>query len=81
MLRVAKNAGEPAFAPSVETTLNHTYPIARPLFMYSLGAPTGAMQKYLDWIRSDAGQKVLEEIGYVPLPPAERTPVQTAGKE
>jgi phosphate transport system substrate-binding protein len=81
ILRVAKNTGEPAYAPSVETTLNHTYPIARPLFMYSLGAPTGAMQKYLDWIRSDAGQKVLEEVGYVPLAPAERAAAQAAGKE
>ncbi len=81
MLRVAKSAGEPAYAPSVETTLAKTYPIARPLFMYSLGAPTGAMEKYLDWVRSDAGQKILEEVGYVPLPPAERTLAQAAGKE
>ncbi len=79
MLRVAKSAGETAYPPAVETTLAHTYPIARSLFMYSLGAPTSAIQKYLDWIRADAGQKVLEEIGYVPLPAAERTPAQTPG--
>ncbi|MBE3132737.1 MAG: phosphate ABC transporter substrate-binding protein, partial [Acidobacteria bacterium] len=35
MLRVGRKAGEPFFAPTVENTLNHTYPIARPLFMYT----------------------------------------------
>ena len=69
-LRVAAKAGEPAYAPSVETTLNHTYPIARPLFMYTLGDPTGAVKNYLDWVNSDAGQKIVLKSGYVPLPKA-----------
>jgi phosphate transport system substrate-binding protein len=69
-LRVSKAAGQPAYPPTVETTLNHTYPIARPLFMYTLGEPGGAVKKYLDWVLSDAGQKVVLESGYVPLPKA-----------
>jgi phosphate transport system substrate-binding protein len=69
-LRVARKAGDPAYAPSVETTLNHTYPIARPLFMYTLGDPVGAVKKYLDWLNSDAGQKIVLKSGYVPLPKA-----------
>lgn len=77
MLRVSKTIGETSFAPTVETTLAKTYPIARPLFMYSLGEPTGAMQKYLNWIRSNAGQEVLADVGYVPLPDSS----QVAGKE
>ena len=67
-LRISRKAGEPAYAPSVETTLNHTYPIARPLFMYTLGDPAGEVKKYLDWIDSDAGQKIVLQSGYVPLP-------------
>ncbi len=70
MLRVARKAGEPAFAPTVENTLNHTYPIARPLLMYTLGEPTGEVKKYLDWVHSDAGQKIVRSTGYVPLPQA-----------
>lgn len=77
MLNVSKTNGETSFAPTVETTLAKTYPIARPLFMYALGEPTGAMQDYLNWIRSSAGQKVLVDVGYVPLPDS----LQTAGKE
>jgi phosphate transport system substrate-binding protein len=68
MLAIAKNAGEPAVLPSVGTTLNRTYPVARPLLMYTLGEPTGHVKKYLDWIHSEAGQKIVAESGYVPLP-------------
>jgi phosphate transport system substrate-binding protein len=67
-LRIAKKAGERFFAPTVENTLNHTYPIARPLFMYTLGEPTGPVKKYLAWVRSEAGQKIVVQSGYVPLP-------------
>ncbi len=67
MLKVCKKAGETAYEPTVENTLNFTYPIARPLLMYTLGEPAAAVQKYLDWIHSTAGQNVVKETGYVPL--------------
>ncbi len=67
-LRIAKKAGDKAFAPTVETALNHTYPIARPLLMYTIGEPSGETKKYLDWIHTAAGQKIVEQTGYVPLP-------------
>lgn len=52
--------------PSVETAIDRSYPIARPLFMYTNGAPTGAVKEYLDWILSDEGQCILLEKGYAP---------------
>ena len=70
VLRVGRKKGEKAYAPTVENTLNHTYPIARPLLMYTLGEPSGPVKKYLDWILSEAGQKIVTESGYVPLPKA-----------
>jgi phosphate transport system substrate-binding protein len=73
-LRLAKKKGDQAYAPTVETTLNHTYPIARPLFMYTLGEPSGAVKKYMDWIHSEAGQKIVAQSGYVPLPEAGARP-------
>ena len=69
-LRVAKKAGDKAYPPTVETTLDHTYPIARPLFMYTLGDPSGAVRKYIDWVLSPEGQKIVVQSGYVPLPKA-----------
>ena len=68
MLRIARKAGDQFFAPTIENTLNHTYPIARPLFMYTLGEPTGGVKKYLGWIHSEAGQRIVALTGYVPLP-------------
>jgi phosphate transport system substrate-binding protein len=69
-LRVARKAGEKAFAPTVEATISQTYPIARPLLMYTIGEPSGETRKYLDWILSADGQKIVEQSGYVPLPKA-----------
>ncbi len=68
MLRVAKTKGDKAYAPTVENTLNHTYPIARPLYMYTLGEPSGEAKKYIDWVHSEMGQKIVADSGYVPMP-------------
>ena len=73
--------GETAYEPSVETALDGTYPIARPLYMYSLGEPAGEAMKYIQWIYSDVGQKIVETSGYVPLPSKERTMAKKASEE
>jgi phosphate transport system substrate-binding protein len=67
MLRVARKSGEPSIAPSVGSTLDHTYPLARPLFVYTLGTPEGEVKRYVDWMLSPAGQHLVEESGYVPV--------------
>jgi phosphate transport system substrate-binding protein len=71
-LKIAKDIGAAGCEPCVETALDGTYPIARPLYMYSLGEPTGEVKKYLEWIYSDVGQQIVAESGYVPLPEEER---------
>ncbi len=43
------------------------YPIARYLYMYTGFKPKGEIKAYIDWILSPDGQKVVEEVGYVPL--------------
>jgi phosphate transport system substrate-binding protein len=72
MLKVKKTASDPAFEPNAENTLSKKYPIARTLQVYTLGEPKDAIKKYLDWILSDPGQKVVEASGYVPLPQEQR---------
>ena len=67
MLAVATAPGESYYAPNLENVLAKTYPIARPLYMYSLGEPTGKVKVYLDWILSAEGQKIVEKLGFVPL--------------
>jgi phosphate transport system substrate-binding protein len=72
MLKVAPKAGAPAVAPTVAGVHDKTYPMARSLHLYTLGEPQGAVKKYVEWILSDAGQKVVEDSGYVPIPPDQR---------
>ncbi len=67
MLKVAKEAGATPVAPSEQTAVEGSYPIARPLFMYTRGQPTGATKAYLDWILSDAGQRIIADKGYAPV--------------
>lgn len=65
MLKIATEEGKPSYAPTVKNTVDKTYPIARPLFMYTIGEPQGEIKDYLDWCHSKPGQKILEENGYV----------------
>jgi phosphate transport system substrate-binding protein len=53
-------------APSVQAAIDQSYPIARPLFMYTSGQPEGAVKEYMDFILSDVGQCVILEKGYAP---------------
>lgn len=73
MLRVSRRRGQPAVLPSVATTLDQSYPIARPMFMYTPGEPPPHVRRYLDWILSPAGQQIVEQTGYIPLRPAAAT--------
>ena len=66
-VKVSKEKGVTGVEPSVEAAKDGSYPIARPLHIYTLGEPTGAIKDYLDWIRSEEGQKVVLDLGYVPV--------------
>lgn len=52
--------------PAIATAVDGSYPIARPLFMYTAGEPQGAVKEYMDWILSQEGQCVILERGYAP---------------
>ena len=60
-------ADEACVSPSVATASDRSYPIARPLFMYTDGEPQGAIKEYMDWIKSDVGQCILKKKGYAPI--------------
>jgi phosphate transport system substrate-binding protein len=66
---VSQEPGSACVAPFVATAVDGSYPIARPLFMYSSGEPTGAIGDYLNWIKSDEGQCIILEKGYAPANP------------
>ena len=63
---VARDAEGPFVLPSQATVVDGTYPIARPLYFYTAGAPTGVIAAYLDWV-IDEGQHIVSELGFVPI--------------
>lgn len=54
------------------------YPLSRPLRFYFTGEPDPATAAFLAFALSDEGQAIVEEVGFVPLPPASRD--QSAAK-
>ena len=67
MACVTVKEGQACVSPSVATASDQSYPIARPLFMYTNGEPEGAIKAYLDWILSDEGQCIILNKGYAPV--------------
>lgn len=74
MIPVAPRRGAKAILPSIATTLDKSYPISRPMFMYTPGEPPPRVLAFLNWVVSPGGQKIVERIGYIPMPPKEAAP-------
>lgn len=51
--------------PSPKTVNNETYSIARSLYMYTKGEPSGLAKEFLDFILGSEGQDIVEKIGYI----------------
>jgi len=53
--------------PTKEEVLAKKYPYARPNFYYTNGEPTGEAAKFIEFTHSEAGQKVVEKVGFIPV--------------
>ncbi len=71
VVAVAPAVGQPYVLPAIDTVKDGSYPIARDLFIYTIGEPQGAILAYLDWIMGPEGQAIVKELGFVPLQGAE----------
>lgn len=67
MIAIASEEGGAYVLPSIATVNDRSYPIARDLYMYTNGEPTGIVKEYLDWILSDEAQQIVAELGFVPV--------------
>jgi phosphate transport system substrate-binding protein len=66
VIAVSKSANGPFVFPSAQTVKNGSYPIARPLYMYTAGQPEGQIKDYIEWIHN-GGQTLVAKLGFVPL--------------
>jgi phosphate transport system substrate-binding protein len=67
MIAIAEQDGGAYVLPSIETVNDKTYAIARDLYMYTNGQPTGVVKDYLDWILSTEAQQIVADLGFVPV--------------
>ena len=54
--------------PSIASVHGKTYPYARPTFYYTNGEQGGLAKEFLDFTISRAGQKIVTQVGFVPIP-------------
>ncbi|MEA2030907.1 MAG: phosphate ABC transporter substrate-binding protein [candidate division Zixibacteria bacterium] len=64
---VAKDKDDKYVEPSINSVSDGSYPISRDLYWFFDGKPTGEIRKLVNWALSEEGQKIAEEIDYVPL--------------
>ncbi|MCF6354156.1 MAG: PstS family phosphate ABC transporter substrate-binding protein [Candidatus Polarisedimenticolaceae bacterium] len=64
---IAKDAESACVVPSVAAAGDGSYPIARPLYMYTNGEPKGEIKSYMDWIYGEQGQCIIVKKGYAPI--------------
>ena len=52
---------------TVENCISGEYPVLRRLYLLTKETPDGAVKAFIDYCRSEEGQAVVEEQGYIPL--------------
>jgi len=64
---VARDADSEYVTPEVPDIISGRYPISRPLLVYTPSAPTGVVKAFIDFVLSPEGQKIVEEVDFVPI--------------
>lgn len=54
-------------APTTAAVQAKTYPLARPTFLYTDGEPTGETKDFIGFALSPEGQRLVEQVGFVPV--------------
>jgi len=64
---IAKEEKSAYTVPTIDNVVNGTYPISRPLFIYTNGQPQGMVKKFVDFILSAEGQEIVLKTDFVPV--------------
>ncbi|MBI5868247.1 MAG: PstS family phosphate ABC transporter substrate-binding protein [candidate division Zixibacteria bacterium] len=78
VLSVAASDSSGYVEPTEASVASGQYPLARYLYWYCAGAPTGDTKQLVNWVLGDAGQRVVADVGYYPLPKKTGMPEQKA---
>lgn len=76
-VKLKKDDRSPAIPPTQENVVSGTYPISRYLYFYTAGKPTNPVaEEFIRWVVSEAGQAVVKEVEYYPLPESMRQKIE-----
>jgi phosphate transport system substrate-binding protein len=67
VLPIRSDENSEAALPSLDNVQKGRYPLSRHLFFYTIGEPEGEVKAFIDWVLSEEGQKVCQQVGYYPL--------------
>ncbi len=67
MVAVQDKDGGEYVLPSIASVNDGSYAISRDLYMYTSGEPQGVLRAYLDWILTAEAQKIVQDLGFVPV--------------
>jgi phosphate transport system substrate-binding protein len=65
-LKLSRKKGETAIAPTADAAMDGSYPLARPLYLYTREDPKGPVKDFIDWVLAQDGQAIVRDIGFVP---------------
>jgi phosphate transport system substrate-binding protein len=66
-LFIAKDEKSEYETPTIENVISGKYPISRPLFLYTNGAPEGLVERFVDFALSKEGQDIVLATDFVPI--------------
>lgn len=66
-IMVAKDEKQEFEASTIDNVVSGKYPISRPLFLYTNGAPQGLVKKFVDFSLSKEGQDTVLATDFVPI--------------
>jgi phosphate transport system substrate-binding protein len=66
-ISVSYDGGKKFVEPSAANAKSKVYPISRPLFYYYVAQSEESVKPFIDYVLSDAGQKIIADVGFIPL--------------
>lgn len=63
---IASRPGAAPVAPGEASVTRGSYPLARPLYLYTARKPDGHIAEFLQWVLSPSGQEIVRDLGLVP---------------
>jgi phosphate transport system substrate-binding protein len=67
VISIAVDENSKYIYPTPDTVIDGSYPISRPLYLYTNGKPEGIIEMFIDYALSGVGQKIVSDTDFVPI--------------